>query len=170
MAPYALDGETAWFNDEVKTAFAASDELVLETVVPKGPLAPAVKAFTMSSHEGVTNLAVTPAASFLATTRLAISAGRARGMKVDHGADMILRRAAEASGKAIEGLRPSPIRSACSAHARATAQPDSAQNRHAREIFHIGWASSRLEPRGSRHLRGVARADAGQFAGNYDVC
>jgi len=101
---HALDGKSAWFNDEVKTAFAASDELVLETVVPKGPLAPAVKAFTMSSHEGVANLAVTPTASFLATTRMAISAGRARGMKVDHGADMILRRAAEASGKPIEGL------------------------------------------------------------------
>src|SRR3990170_2122414 len=32
---HALDGKSAWFNDEVRTAFAASDELVLETVIPE---------------------------------------------------------------------------------------------------------------------------------------
>ncbi|MEO5611631.1 MAG: TraB/GumN family protein, partial [Sphingomicrobium sp.] len=52
----------------------------------------------------VPNFVVTPNASFLASTRLAITAGRARGMKADNGADMVLRRAAEASGKPVEGL------------------------------------------------------------------
>jgi uncharacterized protein YbaP (TraB family) len=100
---HALDGKADWFNDEVKTAFAASDELVLETVVPKGALNMPARLRAMPS-ERVPNLAVTPTASFLASTRLAISAGRERGMKVDNGADMVLRRAAEASGKRIEGL------------------------------------------------------------------
>ena len=94
---HALDGKAAWFNDEVQTAFAASDELVLETIVPTGPLAPA-------SPGSAKDPATAPPASFLATTRLAITAGRARGMKVNQGADLILLRAAEASGKPIEGL------------------------------------------------------------------
>ncbi len=93
---HALDGKSAWFNDEVKTAFTRSDELVLETVVPEGPRNP--------SPRSARNLGVAPSASFLASTRMAISAGRARGLKVANGADMILRRAAEASGKPIEGL------------------------------------------------------------------
>ena len=46
---------------------------------------------------------VTPSASFLATTRMAISAGRSQGMQVDNGADMVLRHAAEAEGKPVEG-------------------------------------------------------------------
>src|SRR6185436_10771906 len=94
---HALDGKSAWFNDEVKTAFAASDELVLETVVPKD----AQKAIPT---QRVPNLAVTPSASFLASTRLAISAGRSHGMKVDNGADMVLRRAAEAAATPGVGL------------------------------------------------------------------
>ena len=100
---HALDGKSAWFNDEVKTAFAASDELVLETLVPEGVQIAPVKAFAIPPQR-VSSLAVAPNASFLASTRLAISAGRARGMKVDNGADMVLRRAAEASGKPVEGL------------------------------------------------------------------
>ncbi len=35
---------------------------------------------------------------------MAISAGRSQGMQVDNGADMVLRRAAEAEGKTVEGL------------------------------------------------------------------
>ena len=99
---HALDGKSAWFNDEVKTAFAASDELVLETIVPEGPDRTPVGPIAMPNR--VPDLAVTPNASFLASTRLAITAGRARGMKADNGADMVLRRAAEASGKPVEGL------------------------------------------------------------------
>jgi uncharacterized protein YbaP (TraB family) len=93
---HALDGKSVWFNDEVETAFARSDELVLETIVPDGPRS--------ASAPRVPNLGVAPSASFLASTHMAIKAGRARGMKFDNGADMILRRAAEASGKPVEGL------------------------------------------------------------------
>ena len=87
---HALDGRSAWFNDEVRTAFAASDELVLETVVPKR-LGPAPKALDGSG-------------SYLAATRMAISAGRARGMDADNGADRVLRNAAEYWGKPVGGL------------------------------------------------------------------
>ncbi len=101
---HALDGKTAWFNDEVKTAFAASDELVLETIVPAGPRIAPVESSSFPAQRRVPSLAVTPSASFLASTRMAISAGRARGLKVDNGADMVLRRAAEASGKPVGAL------------------------------------------------------------------
>ncbi|HUE78845.1 MAG TPA: TraB/GumN family protein [Sphingomicrobium sp.] len=97
---HALDGKSAWFNDEVWTAFTASDELVLETIVPDLVQPPGIS--PEPSRHRVHPAA--PPASFLASTRMAISAGRARGMHVDNGADMILRRAAEQSGKPITGL------------------------------------------------------------------
>lgn len=36
---HALDGKGDWFNDEVKTAFDASDELVMEIITPEDPAA-----------------------------------------------------------------------------------------------------------------------------------
>ena len=100
---HALDGKSAWFNDEVMTAFAASDELVLETIVPQRRRQAADKPPSAGSRR-IPSLPLTPSASFLASTRLAISAGRARGMQADFGADTVLRRAAEASGKPVRGL------------------------------------------------------------------
>jgi hypothetical protein len=97
---HALDGRSAWFNDEVETAFAASDELVLETIVPDGARPRRPKA----APSRINSLPLAPSASFLASTRMAISAGRARGMKADYGADMVLRQAAEESGKPVIGL------------------------------------------------------------------
>src|SRR5688572_420284 len=80
---HALDGKDDWFNDEVKSAFDESGELVLETVVPEAPVLPAPRpAFNAG--------AVTPSASFLATTRMAIDAGKSQGMSVVLGADMVL--------------------------------------------------------------------------------
>src|SRR6476661_6863787 len=94
---HALDAKTRWFNERVRAAFEQSGELVLETVIPERPkLYQATPGFRPPS--------VTPSASFLATTRMAINAGRSRGLQVDNGADMILRYAAEAEGKQVEGL------------------------------------------------------------------
>jgi len=94
---HALDGRSQWFGKQVRDAFEQSNELVLETLVPEqpepGPLVPPLRAPS-----------VTPSASFLATTRLAINAGRAKGMQVGNGADMVLRHVAEAEGKQVEGL------------------------------------------------------------------
>lgn len=95
---HALDGQTEWFNDEVMTAFSASDELVLETIVPAAPAAP-------PAPQAVPPVApVAGSASFLSTSRLVMSAGRSRGMSTDKGADTILRKAAEESGKPVGGL------------------------------------------------------------------
>jgi uncharacterized protein YbaP (TraB family) len=96
---HALDGKADWFNDEVKTAFDQSGELVLETLVPEGPVVPAVQPIARQQFS-----AVAPSASFLATTRMAINAGKSQGMNVGNGADMVLRRAAEVAGKRVEGL------------------------------------------------------------------
>ncbi len=98
---HALDGRTAWFNDEIHTAFEASDELVLETVIPD--LAAVAPRRSPASSPRQSPLA-TASGSFLSSTRMAISAGRARGLNVANGADVVLRRAAEDAGKPISGL------------------------------------------------------------------
>jgi uncharacterized protein YbaP (TraB family) len=95
---HALDGKTNWFDHQVRNAFESSNELVLETLVPEAPRQP------VQFGPGFRPPSVTPSASFLATTRMAISAGQAEGMQVDNGADMVLRREAEAEGKPVEGL------------------------------------------------------------------
>lgn len=96
---HALDGKSQWLSGDVKDAFEHSDELILETLVPEKPVVQ-----TASFGPGFRPPSVTPSASFLATTRMAINAGRAQGMQVDNGADMVLRRDAEAEGKPVEGL------------------------------------------------------------------
>jgi uncharacterized protein YbaP (TraB family) len=95
---HALDGQSQWFGDQVRDAFEQSNELVLETLVPEAP------AQLAQFGPGFRPPSVTPSASFLATTRMAISAGRAQGMQVGNGADMVLRHVAEAEGKPVEGL------------------------------------------------------------------
>jgi len=95
---HALDGNEAWFGDKVRNAFEQSNELVLETLVPEQP------ANGVPARVLVRVPSVTPSASFLATTRMAIDAGRSQGMQVDNGADMVLRHQAEAEGKPVEGL------------------------------------------------------------------
>src|SRR5437868_7671191 len=99
---HALDSKTEWFNDQVKDAFEQSDELVLETLLPEGPPKTALKA--PPAPPVALRMPVASSASFLATTRLAISAGRSQGMQVGNGADIVLRRIAEDEGKSVEGL------------------------------------------------------------------
>jgi uncharacterized protein len=94
---HALDGQSEWFNDQVRDAFEKSNELVLETLIPETPGPIAVR-------QPMPMPSVTPSASFLATTRMAINAGKSQGMQVAAGADMVLRRQAEAEGKRVEGL------------------------------------------------------------------
>jgi hypothetical protein len=117
---HALDGKSAWFSQRVKDAFEQSDELVLETLVPEAP-APGAPA-----PQPLPSLSVTSSASFLATTRMAISAGRAQGLQVGNGADMVLRRAAEAEGKPVEGLETLQSQLDMFTHMPATATPAAA--------------------------------------------
>jgi uncharacterized protein YbaP (TraB family) len=132
---HALDGHSPWFENRVRDAFEKSGELVLETVIPEGPIKPA------QFSPGFRPPSVTPSASFLATTRMAINAGKAQGMQVGNGADMVLRHVAEAEGKPVEGLEtlqlqldmfnrmPStaPNQAAAGAPSRATAGGSSMQ-------------------------------------------
>jgi hypothetical protein len=94
---HALDGQSQWLSEPVRDAFEHSDELVLETVVPFRPM-------PIQPNPAIQAPSVTPSASFLATTRMAINAGKAQGMQVANGADMVLRHIAEAEGKPVEGL------------------------------------------------------------------
>ena len=95
---HALDGDAHWFDHGVRNAFEQSNELVLETLLPEGPNA------AQELRQAIRPPSVTPSASFLATTRMAISASRAEGMQVDKGADTVLRHIAESEGKPVEGL------------------------------------------------------------------
>lgn len=95
---HALDGDAHWLDSGVRTAFEQSNELVLETLLPEGPNA------AQQLSQAARPASVTRSASFLATTRMAISASRSQGMQVDTGADMVLRHIAELEGKPVEGL------------------------------------------------------------------
>lgn len=124
---HALDGTTDWFNDEVATAFDASQELVLETIIPRPghPQRP-----VPSIEKRVRGLGAAPSASSLGATRIAAPAEQPQGMQLEKGADEVLRRAAEADGKIIRGLEsfqaqldmfarlPAPQRKAPGAKAR----------------------------------------------------
>ena len=99
---HALDSRTEWFNDQVKDAFERSDELALETLVPEGP--PKRPTVTNAPAPPPLRMPIATSASFLATTRMAINAGKSQGMQVGNGADMVLRRVAEAEGKTVEGI------------------------------------------------------------------
>ena len=117
---HALDGRSNWFGEQVRGAFEQSDELVLETLVPETVPSPQ---FTPP----VRAPSVTPSASFLATTRLAINAGRAQGMQVGNGADMVLRHVAEAEGKPVEGLETLQLQISMFNRLPAAQAPRSAQ-------------------------------------------
>jgi len=96
---HALDSNTMWFNGQVRDAFERSNELVLETLVPEDR-----PGHSIALNAGSLKLPVATSASFLATTHMAINAGKSQGMQFDNGADMVLRRAAEDEGKPVEGL------------------------------------------------------------------
>jgi uncharacterized protein YbaP (TraB family) len=94
---HALDGDPHWFDHGVRSAFEQSNELVLETLLPEGP-----DAAQQLNQIKIPSKAAS--GSFLATTRIAISASRSQGMQVENGADTVLRHIAESEGKPVEGL------------------------------------------------------------------
>ena len=97
---HALDGKSQWFDGGIRNAFEQSGELVLETLIPEGPepVIPGRKGLPIRAPS------VTPSASFLASTQMAINAGQSQGMQVSNGADNVLRHVAEEEGKPVEGL------------------------------------------------------------------
>src|SRR6185437_8821208 len=72
---HALDGNEQWFGGSIRNAFEHSNELVLETLLPEGPDA----AQQLRQAQPVSRAS----GSFLATTRIAISASRAQGKPVE---------------------------------------------------------------------------------------
>ncbi|WP_187107755.1 TraB/GumN family protein [Sphingomonas xanthus] len=114
---HTLDGRTAWFDQRIRHAFDRSGELVLETVAPADPAS--------AGREATTGADGRPKA-FIAQTRTAISNGQQQlGLSVDHGADMVLRRVAESSGKPVAGLErfEDQLRTLASIPTAAAAQP-----------------------------------------------
>jgi uncharacterized protein YbaP (TraB family) len=105
---HALDGRSQWFNRSIKAAFDASDLLVLETLVPEDPaeLHAVLSRNSLLEEPRVGDPVISPdrAPSFVASAGQAMSAGRSMGMSVDQGADAVLRRAANAVGKPVDGL------------------------------------------------------------------
>ena len=107
---HALDGKSDWFEQAVKTAFFASDELMLETLVPKPPAPMAVSGqgsarfLPPAGSPSAVTQQLAPSASFLATTKLVMSAGKTKGLSTDQGADAVLRDVADATGKPVGGL------------------------------------------------------------------
>lgn len=105
---HALDPNTAWFSRSVRAAFESSDQLVLETLVPEDPAelhaVLARHSMALPPKVGEPVVSVDRAPSFVASAGQAMSAGRTMGMSVEHGADAVLRRAANASGKSVGGL------------------------------------------------------------------
>ena len=105
---HALDSQLGWFNRSVRAAFDASDQLVLETLVPEDPAELhsilARNALADEPQSGQPVVSADRAPSFVASAGQAMSAGRSMGISVDHGADAVLRRAANAGGKPVGGL------------------------------------------------------------------
>lgn len=105
---HSLDGKSDWFNDEVKTAFTRSDELILETLIPgPGQAMPERAEGKDTSSLNVRVQLMGPLAgpaSFLSASKIVMSAGRSQGMSTKQGADTILQEAAEQSGKRVGAL------------------------------------------------------------------
>ena len=128
---------------------------------PKGPDAPQEAPAAAGRAPSVT-----PSASFLATTRMAINAGRSQGMQVGNGADMVLRHVAEAEGKPVEGLETLQFQLNMFNHMppAASPAPATAQGRRAgrraidaEPVQGDGGHAIRLEARRPERLRPHAR-------------
>lgn len=105
---HALDASTDWFSPTIRAALDASNQLVLETIVPS---APGELRGTLIRHQllsepvaGAPIIADGSAPGFVGSVRRSMAASRELGMSVEMGADSVLRRTAEAQGKAVEGL------------------------------------------------------------------
>jgi hypothetical protein len=101
---HALDGSANWFKGGVAQAFQASDQLVLETLVPDAAAPRLAIPRTAVPVRNSPAAGLAPSASFAASSRMVMNASRNRGMSPDHGADAALRLAAEGSGKPVSGL------------------------------------------------------------------
>ena len=125
---HGLDGKTDWFNDEVKTAFDASQEVVVEAILPEDQaamqpliikyavdasgktLTSKLPAATKTKYEkamatiGVPAQAFEPLEPWFVTMAITAVAGQKLGLKPEYGADMMITKAAKAAGKKVGEL------------------------------------------------------------------
>ena len=124
---HLLDGKRDWFNDEVKTAFDASQELVLEAKLPDNPadlqpmvlqyalnpageLSKKLKPATAEKLGKALSAAGAPATAFdkfdpwFAAMSLVAIKFQAMGLKGEHGPESILTKAAKANAKPVSEL------------------------------------------------------------------
>ena len=125
---HGLDGKTQWFNDEVKTAFDASEEVVVEAIMPedqaamqpliikyavdatgktltsKLPEATKAKFDKTMAGIGIPAQAFEPLEPWFVTMALTAVAGQKIGLKPEHGADAQITKAAKAAGKKVGEL------------------------------------------------------------------
>ena len=125
---HLLDGRQDWFNDEVKTAFEASDEVVLEAKLPENPadLQPLIVKYAVdTSGKTLTSKLPAPTAAKLGAALKDIGAPAAAfdmfepwfasmtlsalkiqslGMKAEHGTEKVITDAAKAANKPVGEL------------------------------------------------------------------
>jgi uncharacterized protein YbaP (TraB family) len=143
---HALDGKSQWFEQAVKTAFSASDQLMLETLVPDSlrrpvPAPPPIP--TLTRQSGPWAKLAPSASSMLASSRTVMTAGRSEGMSTDRGADAVLRDAADRSGKPVAGFESFQFQLSMFNSLQSTPQPQPPQD--ARAIRALGNVLSNLE-------------------------
>ena len=125
---HALDGKSDWFNEEVKTAFDQSGELVLELpdIEDKAALAPVIMKYALDTSgkplseklspsgkekltKALAGMGAPPTAfdkfkPFFATLTLVMAGAQKLGFTGENGAEATLTKAAKASKKPISGL------------------------------------------------------------------
>ena len=125
---HGLDGKTDWFNDEVKAAFDASDEVVVEAIMPEDQAAmqPLIVKYAVDASGktltsklsaemktkyektmagiGIPAQAFEPLEPWFVTMALTAVAGQKIGLKPEHGADVTITRAAKSAGKNVAEL------------------------------------------------------------------
>jgi uncharacterized protein len=125
---HGLDGKTDWFNDEVKAAFDKSGEVYVEAILPDNPadmqplvmkyavdpagktLTSKLPAETKAKYEaamakiGLPAQAFDPLEPWFASLSLVGIAGQKLGLKPEHGADTVIKKAAKAAGKKVGEL------------------------------------------------------------------
>ena len=143
---HALDGKSRWFEQAVKTAFSASDQLMLETLVPdslRAPIPTPQPIGGLSHQPGPLAKLAPSASSMLASSRTVMRAGRSEGMSTDRGADAVLRDAADQSGKPVAGFESFQFQLSLFNSLQSAPQPSTAQN--VRSVRALGSALSSLQ-------------------------
>lgn len=124
---HGLDGTTEWFNDEVKTAFDASQEVVVEAIMEdQAAMQPLIVKYavdasgktlssklpapTKAKYEkamasvGIPTQAFEPLEPWFVNMALIAATGHKLGLKPELGADFVITKAARSGGKKVAEL------------------------------------------------------------------